>query len=106
MTNIKVFRKEGHIVGLEVKGHSGYDRIGKDIVCASVSVVTQGALLGIKEVAGLHAESTVDDGYLNFKIDSHNVESDAILDTMYLTLKDLESGYGRYIKMEDIEYVY
>lgn len=106
MTVIRVFRKEGHIVRVEVKGHSGYANAGKDIVCASISALTQGALLGIKEVAKIGAESTVGDGYLNFTIDSVTTESDAILETMYVALKDLESGYGRYIKMEDCKYVY
>lgn len=106
MTVIRVFRKEGHIVEVEIKGHSGYARAGKDIVCASVSAVTQGALLGLREVAGLKAESTEGDGYLKFQIEAVNTQSDAILETMYITLKDLESGYGRYIKMEDCKYVY
>ena len=30
-------KKNGNITGFKVSGHAGYDDIGKDIVCASVS---------------------------------------------------------------------
>ena len=106
MTKIKVFRKEGHIVALEVKGHTGYAEEGSDIVCAGVSILTQSALMGLKQVLKLDTESSIGDGYLSFKISSYTPESDAILDTMYIALKDLESGYKRHIKMEDCKYVY
>ncbi len=106
MTKIKVFRKDGHIMALEVKGHTGFEEEGKDVVCAGVSVLTQSALLGLKEVAKVETESSIGDGYLFFKIAEHNVESDAILNTTYLALKDLASGYKRHIKMEDCKYVY
>lgn len=106
MTKIKVFRKDGHIMALEVNGHTGLAEEGKDIVCAGISVLTQSALLGLKEVAQLKTESNIGDGYLFFKIEEYNLQSDAILDTMYLALKDLASGYKRHIKMEDCKYVY
>lgn len=93
-------------MALEVKGHTGFAEEGTDIVCAAVSVLTQAALMGLKEVAKLDTESSIGEGYLSFKINSATAESDAILQTMYLALKDLSLGYKRHIKMEDCKYVY
>ena len=68
MTTIRIFRTEGHITAVNVEGHTGYAEEGSDIVCAAVSALTQGALLGIREVAGIRAESRVSDGRLTFKL--------------------------------------
>ncbi len=106
MTKVKVFRKEGHIIAIEVKGHSGYGIEGADIVCAAISTLTQSALLGIKEVAKIETETVIGEGYLKFTLSKTTLESDAILETMYLGLKDVEKGYKRHIKMEDYKYVY
>ena len=106
MTKIKVFRKDGHIVALEVKGHTGFKEEGSDVLCAGISVLTQSALLGLLEVAKVNTESKKGDGYLYFQIADYTLESDAILNTMYLSLKDLASGYKRHIKMEDCKYDY
>ncbi|MBO8424165.1 MAG: ribosomal-processing cysteine protease Prp [Firmicutes bacterium] len=101
MTTIRIFRTEGHITAVTVEGHTGYAEEGSDIVCAAVSALTQGALLGIREVAGIGAESRVSDGRLTFRLKEHNEKSDAILETMRLALLDVTKGYPRYIRMED-----
>lgn len=101
MTTIRIFRTEGHITAVTVEGHTGYAEEGSDIVCAAVSALTQGALLGIREVAGIRAESRVSDGRLTFILKEHNEKSDAILETMRLALLDVTKGYPRYIRMED-----
>lgn len=106
MTKINVFRKDGHIMALEVKGHAGLSHEGADLLCAAISALTQGALLGLKEVAQLETEFTKGDGYLKFNIFEYNEKSDAILETLIVTLKDLQKGYKRHIKMEDCKYVY
>lgn len=91
---------------LEVKGHTGFGEEGTDIVCAAISALTQSALMGLKEVAKLNVESSIGEGYLSFKISETNEKSDAILDTLYIALRDLANGYKRHIKMEDCKYVY
>lgn len=101
MTTIRIFRTEGHITAVNVEGHTGYAEEGSDIVCAAVSALTQGALLGIRKVAGIRAESRVSDGRLTFRLTEYNEKSDAILETMRLALLDVTKGYPRYIRMED-----
>ena len=101
MTTIRIFRPEGHITAVSVEGHAGYAEEGSDIVCAAVSSLTQGALLGVRKVAGIDAESRVSEGRLTFRLPEYNEKSDAILETMRLALRDVMEGYRRYIRMED-----
>lgn len=108
MTTIIVKRQQNSIIQVECYGHSDYADEGEDIVCASISSITQTALLGLKVVANVEVESLRDDdiGYLKFKL-SDNLgkvkrhECDMILDTMYAGLKDIESGFSKYVKVED-----
>ena len=37
MIEVKVYSDNKKIKGIEVSGHSGYEDLGKDIVCSSVS---------------------------------------------------------------------
>lgn len=101
MTTIRIFRTEGHITAVSVEGHAGYAEEGSDIVCAAVSSLAQGALLGVRKVAGIDAESRVSEGRLTFRLPEYNEKSDAILETMRLALRDVMEGYRRYIRMED-----
>ena len=101
MTTIRIFRTEGHITAVSVEGHAGYAEEGSDIVCAAVSSLMQGALLGVRKVAGIDAESRVSEGRLTFRLPEYNEKSDAILETMRLALRDVMEGYRRYIRMED-----
>lgn len=50
------FRSEGdRIVGLEVKGHSGYAPAGEDIVCAAITSAIRLIDCAVNDVLGLEA---------------------------------------------------
>jgi len=108
MTKIIIERQKNSIIQVECKGHSGFAENGKDIVCASVSSIIQAALLGLLEVAKVDVDYSKDDkkGYLKFKLPvdldkEKRHECDMILETMVKGIEDLESGFSKYIKLED-----
>ncbi len=108
MTTITVVRQQNSIIQVECKGHTGFARNGKDIVCASVSSIVQTALLGLIKVAKAKVDYTQndDEGYLKFKIvgdldKEKRHECDMILETMVEGIKDIKSGFSKYIKLED-----
>ena len=113
MTKIKIFKKDNIFTGFEISGHSGYAEDGKDIVCSSISSISQSCALGLKEVLGIKIAMIVneDRGYLKIEL-PNNLSKDLIeksqilLSTMYLSIEDLLSGYSKYISMEVIENVY
>lgn len=103
MTTVKVTRKAGHIYKVKATGHTGYAEEGSDIVCAAVSALTQGAVLGLKKVAAVAVTESESEGKLEFEISEHNTATDAILETMLISLKDISKSYPRHLKTEDIK---
>lgn len=105
MTTVKRLEQAGEWIGVEVKGHTGYARAGKDIVCAAISAVVQTAYLGIKSLTALELDVTTNEGYFRMAIvggsASEKEKANLILNTMMLGLKDIQSGYPRYIRLED-----
>lgn len=69
MTNVKIFKKNGRTIGFKISGHSGFAESGKDIVCASISSISQMCLVGLENVLGLNANVKSCDGFLECKID-------------------------------------
>lgn len=106
MVTVEVRMRGDEIVGVEAKGHAGYAKFGKDIVCSAASAVMQTALLGLIDVSGARVEYKIgEDGYLKFTVPEpqdkeEGIRQQAIVRTMMLGLRDLEKGYKAYLRME------
>lgn len=82
-----------------IEGHSGYSEAGSDIVCASVSsiaITSVNSILKYDEDA-LKYESN--DGYLEINILKHNEIIDLLIENMIEMLKELQTQYKNYIKI-------
>ena len=110
MTKIKFYKYDNKYFKIEATGHTGYAESGNDILCSSVSSILQSGALGLKKVLKLNPkiENTID-GYISIELpincDKLN-DAQVLFLTMLESIKDLESGYSRYIKLEVIDYVY
>ena len=95
MTNIKINNKY-----IEVEGHSGYAPEGSDIVCAAISTLTQ-ATYNYLEATSNDIDIETSEGYLRIIFKSElNGPGESILSSFIEMVKDLESQYGKYIKLE------
>ena len=110
MTNIKIYYKNENIVSFEISGHTGYDDFGKDILCASISSISQMAVLGVTKVLKIKAKVEKNDksGYLKMVLPKEISEMDmqkaqTLLVTMQQSLQDLLFDYGTYINLEVIK---
>ncbi len=103
MTTIKLVRNNnGQIVELEVSEHSGYAEKGQDIVCAAVSALTQTALLGLVQYLKTKVEYKVSEGYLYLNLQGNENElTDAILETMFLGLREVAQTYKKYVRIDE-----
>ena len=85
---------------ISIKGHSGYDVIGKDIVCASVSsiVITSiNAIIRIDEKAISYKQ---DEGFIEINILKHSEIVDLLILNMKELLKELQIQYDKYKKIQ------
>ncbi|MDR1906331.1 MAG: ribosomal-processing cysteine protease Prp [Clostridiales bacterium] len=109
MTTVKFFRKNGSFYKIECDGHTDFAVSGEDIVCAALSSIVQTAILGLLQVAGICAEfeKRDEDGYLKMILpqnitDRQKHDADVILNTLFLGVSDLYSGYSDFIELEVI----
>ena len=105
MTQVTIFHSNGHIVGYEAIGHTGYAQEGSDVVCSAVSALTQTALMGLCEYLKLDVEYKIGDGFLTCRLKDQTLNEGAItiLETMRLGLESIACTYGEYLKLIDRE---
>ena len=99
MTNIKVLKSGSHINSIEIKGHTGYQVSGKDIVCAAISssaITSINAILSIEENT---IEVKENDGYLLINTLKDSDITNKLLQNLIDMLKDIEKEYPKYLKI-------
>ncbi len=109
MTVIKFFSTDRGIIGFSAKGHTGFAYHGEDIVCSAVSVLTQTAVIGFREVLKLDISIRIKNGYL--KCELPNIESNElwkqcqlIMNVLYSGLQAVLKEYGEeYLRIEEVE---
>ena len=103
MIKVKVFNlSSGEILGFEIRGHAGYDEVGKDIVCASVSSAAYMALNTLTTVMKVHCDSEINErvGVMRFQIEPKAIDScKVILEGLKLHLIMLEEAYPKNISV-------
>lgn len=100
MIKVTVQREKNRLQEVVVKGHSGYDEQGKDIVCASVSSIV---ITSINAIERLHSGSITflkEDGYLKIVVVHPTNHTNELLENMLDLLKSLEQSYPKNIKIE------
>ncbi len=94
---IKVDLRKDKVI--TISGHSGYEEIGKDIVCASVSSIVITTINAIIEIDN----EAIDYSDLDNKIVIRVIKEDDIvnklINNMILLLESLEKDYKDYIKI-------
>ena len=60
MTRAVFYRRNGRLIGFDIKGHSGYAESGSDIVCAAVSTLTEMVECTVNDRAKAGANVTAD----------------------------------------------
>ena len=105
MTQITIYRNQNHEVErFTCSGHSGYDAYGKDIVCASISVLVINTINSIETFTSCPfiCEAEEESGEINFHF-TEGITQDAalLIDSMILGLKGIQDDYGNeYIILE------
>lgn len=106
MIKVWIRRDGGRVAGYRVEGHSGWDRAGRDIVCAAVSALVIGTENGLDEVAGAVAGSRSSEGTLEVELkdglgEEARIMADAILETMLNALRRIQTQHPGSIRIFD-----
>ena len=93
--------KSDNLYEVCIKGHSGYDTIGKDIVCSAVSssfILTINLL--DKFNSNMKYESDENIPMMKVTINNYNDIDETVLDNLIDCLKDVSRQYPKYLKIK------
>ena len=108
MIKVIIKFKNDNIYSFEFSGHANAAEYGQDIVCASVSSISQTILLGLIDILKGNIEYKVESGYLYFKI-PNNLDKDeldkanVLTNTLRLGLDNIKENYSDYIYIKKEE---
>ncbi|MEW9123744.1 MAG: ribosomal-processing cysteine protease Prp [Thermotaleaceae bacterium] len=97
-----------HICQYSIKGHANFAEHGEDIVCASISILAQTAILALHEIAKIDVIYEISNGWLFCKLpdglsSKEREQANIILDTLYIGVKGTQGMYESYIELHDEE---
>jgi|SRR5690554_4614032 len=103
MITVKVNYKKDRINQIVVSGHSGYDEVGKDIVCSAVSTAMYVSLGLIEKVCPRYKfQSDEAKAVMSLKIIESNEITDMVLENLVDSLYSLSCDYGDYLAINYI----
>jgi uncharacterized protein YsxB (DUF464 family) len=100
MITVKVYGEADAYNGFEVSGHAGYDDYGRDIVCASVSVLAINTINSIEKFTDDNAKVESKDGYLKLIVEKPSYEAELLINSFVLGITDIYEEYGdKFLKL-------
>jgi uncharacterized protein len=93
------FKMTRNSVKIDAKGHALFDKKGKDVVCAAVSVLLQSWFVGEKELCEASVETKTEDGHFSAQMGNYGEKEKLLLDNLILSLKVLQNQYSDHIKV-------
>ncbi|PKM95974.1 MAG: ribosomal-processing cysteine protease Prp [Firmicutes bacterium HGW-Firmicutes-1] len=106
MIKVTLLLKKDQLIGFEMSGHANYGDYGKDIVCASVSVLAINTVNSIEAFTKDVFDCTVreDDGFLHFQLISNiSDESKLLLNAFNLGIQEIKLQYCNNIDITNEE---
>ncbi|EMS69472.1 ribosomal-processing cysteine protease Prp [Ruminiclostridium cellobioparum] len=109
MINVNICRdKAGNIIKFVVKGHAGYAREGRDIVCAAVSAVAYTAAGALGDLIGIKDFFEEKHGFMTCSVDVDILpelrhDAEIIMATAEIGFKQIELAYPKHVKVMDEE---
>ncbi|MCR5673260.1 MAG: ribosomal-processing cysteine protease Prp [Lachnospiraceae bacterium] len=101
MVTATVVKDPSGYVSFMCKGHAGYMRKGKDIVCAAISVLTINTANSIMTLTDDKIEVNENDGFLSWTfIDPPGKDAELLMDSLLIGLRSVNEQYGNYLKLE------
>lgn len=79
---------------ITVDGHAGYAEKGKDIICASVSVLVWNLIRSIQALTSDKIEYSVLDGHVNVKYENLSDRGKLLVDSFFIGISEIEESYG------------
>ena len=100
---IKVKKSENQIM---ITGHAGYAEFGHDIVCASVTSIATTTINAIIRIDREAIDAEAKEGLIVINVLKNEKTVDLLITNMMELLKELEKTYKKYIKIEEVHWLW
>lgn len=85
--------------GITVDGHAGYAEHGKDIVCASVSVLTQNLINSIEALTKDRISYEVAPAQIHIDYENLSEQSKLLIDSFFIGVSEIQRAYPKYVQV-------
>jgi len=79
--------------GVDISGHAGYDKHGRDIVCAAVSVLAHNLFISLEALTPDKVFVEERHGYMNIIWNDLSDKGRILVDSFFLGICDIERDY-------------
>ena len=93
---ISVIRSSGEI---KIKGHAGYDKPGKDIVCAGVSTLVQTLIQSIEELTSDKIQYSMSPGTVDIKFGNLSERAQALTGSFFVGIRMIADEYPENVQL-------
>ena len=80
---------------ITVEGHAGFDEIGKDIICAAVSVLTQNLINSVCALTKDVIDDWITPGYIDIKYENLSEQGRLLVDSFFIGICAISTEYGQ-----------
>lgn len=84
---------------ITVKGHANYEEIGKDIVCASVSILTQTLIKSIEDLTADVIQYGISPGSVDINFKTLSDETKTLIKSFFVGVKAIAEAYPENVKV-------
>lgn len=86
---------------IEINGHANYADEGKDIVCASISVLAQTLVASVEELTEDVIEYELEKGHIKIKFWSLSELSKTLVDSFFIGVNGVCEAYPDYVEVKE-----
>lgn len=96
-----IYNDADELCGFRTEGHAGFEKKGKDIVCAAVSTLSINTANSIEALTNDKYSSKQEDGLLELiLVEEISKESSLLLSSFFLGIKTISDEYGdKFVKL-------
>lgn len=85
--------------GITIDGHAGYAEVGKDIVCAGVTALTENLIVSIESLTEDTIQYEVSPGRVDIQFKNLSEDGKLLVDSFFLGICSIEQDFPEHVKI-------
>ena len=100
MVTARVVKDSSGYVSFECRGHAGFMKKGKDIVCSAISMLTINTANSIMALTDTKISVDENDGFISWRFEgTAGHDATLLMDSLIIGLRSVEEDYSKYLTL-------